>query len=118
MCGTFFEVKSKCPFSGGPGARGVRVWRPGKPLAGSGEAPDGPRRRPSVWQTRHVLGVMNYFGNGPKTEATGRLRQMEADVVAVLLEDVFGGALLVSPSRPDGGTHHQVRGGINIKISG
>ena len=50
---------------------------------------------------------MNYFGNGPKTEATGLLRQMEADVVAVLLKDVFGGALLVSPSRPDGGTHHQ-----------
>ncbi len=50
---------------------------------------------------------MNYFGNGPKTEATGRLRQMEADVVAVLLEVVFGGALLVSPSRPGGGTHHQ-----------
>ena len=45
---------------------------------------------------------MNYFGNGPKTEATGWLRQMEADVVAVLLEVVFGGALLVAPSRAAG----------------
>jgi hypothetical protein len=54
---------------------------------------------------------MNYFGNGPKTEATGLLRQMEADVVAVLLKDVFGGALLVSPSRPDGGTRHQAAAG-------
>jgi len=54
---------------------------------------------------------MNYFGNGPKTEATGLLRQMEADVVAVLLEDVLSGALLVSPSRPDGGTHHQAAAG-------
>ena len=50
---------------------------------------------------------MNYFGNGPKTEATGRLRQMAADVVALLLEVDFGGALLVAPSRPDGGTHRQ-----------
>ena len=37
---------------------------------------------------------MNYFGNGPKTEATGRLRHMAVDVVALLLEVVFGGALL------------------------
>ena len=54
---------------------------------------------------------MNYFGNGPKTEATGRLRHMEADVVTVLLKVVFGGALLVVPSRPDGGTHHQAAAG-------
>ena len=54
---------------------------------------------------------MNYFGNGPKTEATGRLRHMAVDVVALLLEVVFGGALLVSPSRPGGGTHHQAAAG-------
>jgi hypothetical protein len=57
--------------------------------------------------------LMNYFGNGPKTEATGLLRQMEADVVAVLLERMSSAALLllVSPSRPDGGTHHQAAAG-------
>ena len=38
-----------------PGAGVGRFWRPGKPLAGSGEAPDGPRRRPSSWRTRSLL---------------------------------------------------------------
>ena len=33
--------------------------------------------------------LMNYFGNRPQTEATGRLRHMEADVVTVLLKVVF-----------------------------
>ena len=55
-------------------------------------------RRSPLWSLNELF---------PKTEATGRLRQMEADVVAVLLEVVFGGALLVAPSRPDGGTHRQ-----------
>ena len=32
---------------------------------------------------------------------------MAADVVVLLLEVDFGGALLVAPSRPDGGTHRQ-----------
>ena len=43
---------------------------------------------------------MNYFGNGPKTEATGQLRHMEADVVAVLLKVVFGGALASGGAEP------------------
>ena len=54
---------------------------------------------------------MNYFGDGPEREATGRLRHMAADVVTLLLEVVFRGALLLAPSRPDGGTHHQAAAG-------
>jgi hypothetical protein len=36
---------------------------------------------------------------------------MAADEVALLLEVVFGGALLVAPIRPDGGTYHQAAAG-------
>ena len=78
------------------------------------QGPHGEKRavRCYAGNVSRVCGIlMNYFGNGPKTEANGLLRQMEADVVAVLLEDVLSGALLVSPSRPDGGTHHQAAGG-------